>query len=553
MADPNDQANLASVLEKLISTLKPKALNSFLQSDNQMQNLMIVHAKVPNGTTNASQTLEIRVMGLVYQEGPSIALIFTDITERNLVVKLQDTNDYKNRLLASVSHELRTPLNASLNFIQAAIEDPQTPAHIREEYLTPSLTSSQLLLHLINDILDFSQMSVNKLRLVYETCDVKKTLNDCINLMKMQATKKGLGLSLDVEVETPDSEFSTDHNRLKQIVLNLLSNAVKFTLKGMIRVKATLSETVDNGKVLHVAVTDTGIGISSEDQKKLFKSFEKIDLGEKAFLNSTGAGLGLVISSNLVLMLGPEDKSNGLQIKSQLGQGSTFSFRILNKKLRHPKAQLNLSDRSENFDNQMDELDLPRETTQQFETLSNIPLTKPPTMKRNRLISATGATTNDQISIKLSQPCLCPPFLIVDDDIFNITALSTILKQLGHTCNAAYNGQQAIEKALERQNVKCGHQCRQYKMIFMDFSMPIMDGFEAARRLKGLMRDGEISKITIIGCTAFVQEHELQRGIEAGMDEHCTKPLNRNKISAFLFKLSSQVEREGSSKNNLCI
>ena len=525
-------------MKKLIQSVKQKQPGFLDQGGNQMQNLMIAHAKISNRITSASQMLEIRVMYLIYQDVSSLALIFTDITERHLIVKLQDTNDYKNRLLASVSHELRTPLNASLNFIQAAIEDPQIPIHISEDYLIPSLTSNQLLLHLINDILDFSQMSANKLRLTYETCDVKKTLDYCVNLMKLQASKKGLNLSLAVEVETRDSEFTTDHNRLKQIVLNLLSNAVKFTLKGKIEVKASLAENVDNGRVLCVEVSDTGIGISEEDQKKLFKSFEKIDLGERAFLNSTGVGLGLVIASNLVLMLGPKKKNNSLQVKSEVNRGTTLSFWIVNKEVPHTlTSRVDLSDKPENHDNQMDELGL-RGRTQCFDSLTNLHISRPLATRRCSLIpSMTCPTINNLLSLRTTERCHCPAFLVVDDDVFNITALSTILKQLGESCSTAYNGRQAIEKVFERQNKKCCLECKPFKVIFMDYSMPVMDGFETTRKLKEFMSSRVLPMVPIIGCTAFVQEKELKRGIEAGMDGNCIKPLNREKISAILAKL----------------
>ena len=533
--ESNEFTTFSEVFERLTRALKSNE-HFFDQSDHQMQNLMIANARVTNKATNLNQMLEIRVMWLIYQEMPSLALIFTDITERNLVVQLQDTNDYKNRLLASVSHELRTPLNASLNFIQAAIEDPQIPIHISEDFLAPSLTSNQLLLHLINDILDFSQMSANKLRLTYEKCDVGKTLGDCVNLMKLQASKKGLELLLEFDCETLDSEFITDHTRLKQIILNLLSNAVKFTLHGMIKVKAVLSNSMEKGKILKVEVSDTGIGISEENQKKLFKSFEKVDLGEQAFLNSTGVGLGLVISSNLVLMLGPEEKNNGIKIKSRENEGTTFSFWIVNKELSS-KSKLDISYRSENYNNQMDELDVQRDT-QLFETQGNLISLGSPSTRRRFLPVKMHPLLSNHISPGISQRCTCPSVLIVDDDVFNITALSMILKQLGQTCDRAYNGQQAIEKIFERQEVKCGPSCQQYKLIFMDYSMPIMDGFEATRKLKELMSSWELPLITIIGCTAFVQEKELKRGIEAGMDGYCIKPLNKCKIGAILTKLA---------------
>ena len=291
-------------------------------------------------------TLSIFHIVTTFKEKTALVLIFSDITEHKLVAVLQENNDYKNRLLASVTHELRTPLNASINFTQAAIEAHDLPAKIGEQFLLPALRSNQLLLHLINDILDFSQISANKFRLTYETLDITKTLDECLSLIKIQADRKGLVLSSDYQFEGAISNFCTDHNRLRQIVLNLLSNALKFTITGGIKLRAKIltveevasaaaaiisseSKTgeeklkkveIDGEKtpseilyfkkerskkarsillnfrrVLHVEVSDTGIGIPAEDQKRLFRFFEKIELGKFSSLNKEGVGLGLAI------------------------------------------------------------------------------------------------------------------------------------------------------------------------------------------------------------------------------------------------------------------
>ena len=471
--------------------------------------------------------LEIRIMPLYFREKPALALIFHDITERSRISVLEDNNNYKNRLLASVSHELRTPLNASINFIQAALDDPKLPENVRDNFLLPSLSSNRLLLFLINDILDFSQMAANKLRLVYEKSDVKNTVEECLNLITLQAKRKNLSLDVEYQLETPTSEFSTDHNRLKQIILNLLSNALKFTLKGGIKLRIRMLQHPKYKKTLQVEVEDTGIGISEDDQEMLFKAFEKIDLGARIAINSSGVGLGLVISNNLVQLLGPSEQGQSIKVTSQLNQGSVFSFCIIDKEhLNNPSVEeLN---QSGNYTPLMSEI-CEATNPSTFRALSINPFRSLPHSSRGGLSEQVAilATTRET-------RCNCPKVLIVDDDVFNITALSIILKKFGFIVDSAYNGEQAIQKVLQRQENPCSSTCKQYKLIFMDCSMPILDGFEATKRLRAMMRSEIISHIPIIACTAFVQVQERQRALDSGMDTVCSKPLDRDKISSII-------------------
>ena len=490
----------------------------------------------------------------IFREKPSVVLVFSDITERNLVTVLQENNNYKDRLLASVSHELRTPLNASINFTEAAIEHPALHAlpDVRDNYLMPALRSSQVLLHIINDILDFSQMTANKLRLVYENKNVVETLNECVNLLKIQTMRKGLKLSLDFSSEDGKDEFCTDHNRLKQIILNLLSNALKFTLKGEINVTAKITLPKDlpiGGRVsgtevfgyraLSVKVSDTGIGISRENKQKLFRAFEKIELGDRLPLNSQGVGLGLVISNNLVLALGPEEQNNGMKVESTENEGSTFLFWIVDKTQEELKVNQSGSESANicieidehNGDDQEHRLDtvtsfLPKKT---MDLLNS--------ERKNNLIQSTEASLPP--SARLIDTNKYPRILIVDDDIFNIFALQMILSKLGYTCDTAFNGEQAIQKVLERgvANAK-SDACKsiQYKLIFMDWSMPIMDGSEATMILKKKMRNREIDDIAIVACTAFWSEKEKVHASEAGIDAFCFKPINKELVSNLVKK-----------------
>ena len=135
------------------------------EKEKQQSRVKILYGEVLNSSSEKNYQLEVRILHMTYREKPALSLIISDITQRNTIITLQDNNNYKNRLLASVSHELRTPLNASINFTKMALDDPTVPIAVKDEYLSPSMVSSQLLLHLINDILDFSQISENKLRL----------------------------------------------------------------------------------------------------------------------------------------------------------------------------------------------------------------------------------------------------------------------------------------------------------------------------------------------------------------------------------------------------
>ena len=494
-----------------------------------------------NGRLSKESTCEgalaIRIMPLYFREKPALALIFHDITERSKISILEDNDNYKNRLLASVSHELRTPLNASINFIQAAIDDPKLSENIRDNFLLPSLSSNRLLLFLINDILDFSQMAANKLRLVYEKSDVKKTVEECLNLIRLQVKRKGLSLDVEYQIETPTSEINTDHNRLKQIILNLLSNALKFTLEGGIKLRVKLLNSLKYNKILHVEVEDTGIGISEEDQEMLFKAFEKIDLGARISLNSSGVGLGLVISNNLVQMLGPSEQGHSIKVTSHPNQGSVFSFCLIDKEhLNSPAEGLN---QSGNYTPRMSETsEITHPST--CRVLRNFnPFRSLPDSNRggpNELIA--------MLTTSRETKCHCPKVLIVDDDVFNITALNIILDKLGFASDSAYNGEQAIKKVLQRQETPCSSGCEQYRIIFMDCSMPILDGFEATKRLRAMMSTETIPTVPIIGCTAFVQAQERQRALASGMDTVCSKPIDRDKISSLIKEYISN----GSSK-----
>lgn len=512
-------------------------------------NLMKVYGDTKTSDTDQYDQFEIRIMLMSFRDRPALALIFTDVSERNLILTLQGNDEYKNNLLASVSHELRTPLNASLNFIKMALDDPSVPKYIKEELLQPSLISNSLLLHLINDILDFSQMAANKLRLVYENKDVRTTVEQCLDLVRIQASKKGLQIFAEFDIRNSSTDFCTDHNRLKQIILNLLSNAIKFTVEGSIIVRVTVQSVdrpsedfINMKKIVSISVEDTGIGMSQENMAKLFKAFEKIDLGNRISMNSTGAGLGLVISNNLVQMLSPGEEDNTMKVQSQPEKGTTFSFCTVERDDESSIVSKNALFQ-EDFNDDMNE-------ATERSSVNDLLIRRTSIFKNNvvrQTTRNTGKFSFEELGAVTSKIdlCTCPSILIVDDDVFNITALTLILKKLDFKCDSAFNGRQAIKKVEDRQIQKKCHEkcCSQYKLIFMDCSMPIMDGFEASRILKERMVTGGLTDVPIIACTAFVQDKEKQKAQDSGMSNHVVKPLSQESVLQAIRKTNATISK----------
>jgi len=482
--------------------------------------------------TNKKKTLEIAFTLKTIDNQSCCLFILTDVTNRLLVDSLQETIEYKNRLLASVSHELRTPLNGNINFIQAAIDEQSVSHDVKENFLIPALRSAKYLLTIINDILDFSQIHANSLKLVPLRKSLVNSIQEAMQLIEIQAKKKNLELKLVRPSPDWDITLVTDHNRLIQVIANLLSNALKFTFKGSI----TVSIEPESDRVYLISVKDTGIGISKENQKKLFKSFAKIDLGSKNHMNAQGVGLGLVISNALAKMLGPSSQLsgsitdfskefstvNGLTFESELGVGTTFSFKVLD----HGEMTTTVNEFPD------DSLVSPLMTEGHDHQ---------PEPRHSYLHKIIDLTEGPYLKIRSRPPgepvirCACPEILIVDDDSFNLAALETIIKPMRFSVQTAFNGQEAYDLVVRRLE-GCSINCKPYKMIFLDCNMPVMDGYECAKKLRALFEEYPTYKAPLIACTAYVNNREKEMAKESGMDDYCTKPVSKQKIQDLIRK-----------------
>ncbi|MBV8636999.1 MAG: PAS domain S-box protein [Candidatus Eremiobacteraeota bacterium] len=238
-----------------------------------------------------------------------------ELREKNF--ELEHANAAKDRFLASMSHELRTPLNAIIGFTATLLMKLPGPLTTeQEQQLHIVQTSARHLLSLINDMLDLAKIESGKLELHFETVYVRAVIEDVIKAMRPAALEK----HLDLVVELPEEQMPVEADRraLHQILLNLTSNAIKYTDTGSVRF--TLASRIDRGrKMIEVNVTDTGIGIKPEDQKRLFQAFEQVDPSNTRRFE--GAGLGLYLSEKLARLLGGH-----IRFTSEFGKGSTFTL-----------------------------------------------------------------------------------------------------------------------------------------------------------------------------------------------------------------------------------
>lgn len=254
------------------------------------------------------------------------------------VIKSRTTleSSAKSEFLSRMSHEIRTPMNAILGMTAIALKSGQADRSTTE-CLNKIDMSAHYLLSLINDILDMSRIESGKMTVEYSYLNLEEFVEQLDTLIRVQAEKKAIYLK--VEKELPSPYVTGDQLKLNQVLVNILGNAVKFTESGGITLRVT--EEVQPGSDIaqvHFAVIDTGIGISAENQKRIFNSFEQADA--ETSRKYGGTGLGLSISSNLVRLLGGK-----LEVKSKLGSGSEFFF-TLPFKLVEKKAESSEHDKN---------------------------------------------------------------------------------------------------------------------------------------------------------------------------------------------------------------
>jgi len=225
-------------------------------------------------------------------------------------------NRAKSEFLANMSHEIRTPMNGVMGMIALALESKPSPD--QAECLLMARSSADALLVIINDILDFSKIEAGKLDLEYDDFDLIDWAEEVVGAFAPLACEKAIELTCEVCPGTPLT-VNSDSNRLRQVIMNLLGNALKFTEQGEVGLRIGSEGASSDGVTLHFTVTDTGIGIPEEKQRRIFEAFNQADTSRARKYG--GTGLGLTISSRLAAMLGGR-----IWVESRPGHGSNFHF-----------------------------------------------------------------------------------------------------------------------------------------------------------------------------------------------------------------------------------
>jgi signal transduction histidine kinase/CheY-like chemotaxis protein len=368
----------------------------------------------------------------------------------------------KTEFLANMSHEIRTPMTAILGFTDILLEDGAPDAGERVDALKTIRRNGAYLLEILNDILDFSKIEANRLEIEEVPCAPGRIFGDVTELMRPRAQDKGVQLRLELEGPIPERLVS-DPVRLRQILLNLVGNAVKFTPAGHVRVIARYDEP---DRTLEFDVEDTGIGIAEGVLLEIFEPFRQGDSSMTRRFG--GTGLGLAITKRLVERLG-----GAITATSTAGRGSTFRVRLP----AHPVG-------SGNGASEVAESDTPS-TGRMRAALDNL--------------RSSGR------------------ILMVEDGPDNQRVIRHLLEKAGYKVTIAENGQVGVELALNALE-----EGTPYSVILMDVQMPVLDGYEATRRLR---ESGYTAPI--IALTAHALPSERQRCIEAGCDAFATKPIER--------------------------
>ncbi len=379
----------------------------------------------------------------------------------------------KDEFMAAMSHELRTPLTAILGLSEMLTEGYLGSVNEEQrEYLSTIHKSGSHLLDLINDILDIAKAEAGALSLMLDDeVYLAEVCEASLRLVAPQARKKGM--VPEFIMEPADLILRADKKRLKQVLVNLLSNAVKFTPDGG-RLGLDVRADMVVGRI-NLEVWDTGIGISTEDQAKLFKPFFQVD--SKLSRQYEGTGLGLALAARMVALHGGE-----ISLQSTLGQGSRFRVSLSWESAHHHPVTSGHGSADRDDDR-----------------------AKVTAKTAASVVTGTAAGGH---GVRI---------LLVEDEPVNQMVMEDFLVSHGYQVSCAEHGAQGLSMATELRP----------DLILMDVQMPVMDGLEATRRLKS---DPELQQIPVIMLTALAMSGDREMCFAAGADGYLSKPVELKRL-----------------------
>lgn len=384
---------------------------------------------------------------------------------RQEISEHEAANRAKSVLLASASHEIRTPLSAINGFTSVLLQNKTLPADVRED-LQLIFRNGQYLSALVNDLLDLSKLESGKIYIEKTQMPLVSEIEDILKIVTPRAEAKGLEIGLMYVGAVPDS-IETDATRFREIMINLLTNAVSYTSLGRIDVRVSFEKTRDHRGILKIVVEDTGLGMPESEQRYLFRPFSRGD--DVVVQRHKGSGLGLALSRNLAKLMG----GDLTLLRSERGHGSEF------------------------------QLTLPTSI------LADVKMITP--------VHGGGLKTSPEFSLKSEPSGIAGQSLLVVDDSEDLQILmKRCLEMQGGHVDLVSNGQEALER-LEHFH---------YDVVLMDIKMPIMDGYEAVKKLRKRGYEGPV-----IAVTAHASAEDQQRCFEAGFDSYISKPVNFRRLT----------------------
>ncbi|WP_200763652.1 response regulator [Nitrosophilus alvini] len=525
-------------------------------------------------------------------------LIILETRKKNKILskenrELKETLKNKEEFLARFSHELRTPLNAIIGFTHIVLKNN------RDRELHDNIkkieNSAELLLNLINDILDFSKIRAGKLNLENRDFNLNDLLENVADIISIIAKEKGLEFVYDIEKGIPP-HLVGDPLRIKQILINLLSNAVKFTEKGEVVLKIRKLENTGKNIILEFEVKDTGIGMTPDQIKKLFKSFSQA--GNSLPGRYSGTGLGLVITKELV-----EIMEGKIDVKSEYLKGSSFIFDIklkvqenidrriyrlpsstmLNKKILVIDNETNIHaisnileyfhfhlqpastfEKAKHLISQTDfDIVFVDEDMIDENVLNELGIVKKERGIKTVLIKNPYCKNRDEDYKKFFDAFLEKPFThkSVFDILVKILQENKNAERRFETERVNFTGEKIVvaeDNEINRELIKgllrnsglkiyfakngkeaveAVREDDEIRLVLMDLNMPVMDGYEAARAIRSFKSED----FPIIALSANTAEDEIQKISDAGMQAYLGKPID---VTTFFQTLSKYLNNK---------
>ena len=396
-------------------------------------------------------------------------------------------NKSQNSFFSNMSHEIRTPINTIIGLNEMILRE-----NVSDEVIEDAVNikaAGKLLLNLINDILDMSKFQSGSMQLLIEPYHTGDMLSDIVGMLWIRAKDKKLDFNIDVSPDIP-SELIGDEVRIKQILINVINNAIKYTKEGSVSLSVQCEKNEDKTCKMIYMVSDTGIGIKSEDIPYLFSAFKRVD--ETATKHIEGTGLGLSIVKQLVDIMGGK-----ITVNSVYKKGSTFIIEIPQR--------------------------IEREGT----------------VGKHDFAKAGNAQKKQEYVPKFVAPDA--RILVVDDNEANLMVVSKLLRDTKVRVDTASSGAEALRKTL---NIK-------YNVIFMDHLMPEMDGIECRRKIKD-QTGGRCRDTAIVILTANADEENRALYNRENFDGYLSKPVSGEALENELYAhLPKEIVRITGNRNEI--